>query len=231
MADRSKYQSLADALWNRVDKRGPDDCWLWTAAVASHGYGNFRFRGKLWSAHVAAYRLSSGSNAPGYVLHDCDQRRCCNPAHLYLGTQKDNARDRFARNPQGILRRADAPGAKLTEGDVLAILEARANAPRDRGLYLKLAEQYGVHSATIHAIWAGKFWNGPPTERAPPKTPAARRRAKLSEVDVQEIRAQRQNATYGARLHIVLAERFGVHDSTISRIWSRNGTWRKPPCP
>lgn len=77
-----------------------DTCWVWTKGVASSGYAQLRFgrSNKTISVHRWAYEHWVGPIPAGlHVLHHCDNRRCSNPAHLYCGTAKDNARDLDAR--------------------------------------------------------------------------------------------------------------------------------------
>jgi len=85
-------------LWAKIDKGGPDDCWEWTGAQAA-GYGRIKIGTRLHSAHRAVYVAINGrpDKGEGYhgnvVMHVCDNRLCCNPAHLVLGTQQQNAKD------------------------------------------------------------------------------------------------------------------------------------------
>jgi DNA-binding CsgD family transcriptional regulator len=85
----------AAAFWAGVDRRGDDECWPWLKAIRKKdGYGHSR-----WGrAHRVAYALEHGA-APAdlLVLHRCDNRVCCNPAHLWLGTQAENMRDRDSK--------------------------------------------------------------------------------------------------------------------------------------
>lgn len=81
-------------------------CWPWIGEVTRRGYGYTRFRGKSnVLAHRVAYQLEYGLiTDETKVLHSCDWRRCCNPYHLFVGTQLDNVRDMHAKGRAGDCR-------------------------------------------------------------------------------------------------------------------------------
>jgi hypothetical protein len=95
-----------DKFWAKVDKRGPDECWLWTGALVWDGYPRFKttYEGEPFvRAHRFAYRVLVGPIPAGYTIdhlchtdectlkeQDCPHRRCCNPAHLEPVTGRDN---------------------------------------------------------------------------------------------------------------------------------------------
>lgn len=82
-------------FWSKVDIRGEDECWNWTAAIDTPGYGAFNMNGKKVNSHVVAYLLTYGNVPDGMeVCHTCVKNRlCCNPHHLYAGTRHDNMMD------------------------------------------------------------------------------------------------------------------------------------------
>lgn len=100
-------RSLADRLWEKVDRSGgPDACWLYTGYRNVQGYGVINDGGrpgisrssKLIGAHRAAWIVINGTLLPGRaVLHKCDNPPCCNPNHLRSGSQADNAADMAAK--------------------------------------------------------------------------------------------------------------------------------------
>lgn len=87
--------TFEERFWSRVERRGPDDCWLWTGNVTSRGYGIIcgRKDGRRCTrlAHRVSYELAYGAlPASGVLDHRCDRPRCVNPAHLAPMTQRQN---------------------------------------------------------------------------------------------------------------------------------------------
>lgn len=90
-----KKKPLAQAFLKYVSG---GNCLEWTGAKDGAGYGMVKHDGKQWKAHRLAYFLANGSIPDGaYICHKCDNPSCVNPAHLFAGTQQDNARDMVAK--------------------------------------------------------------------------------------------------------------------------------------
>lgn len=148
-------RNLEDRFWSKVNKTS--GCWIWTAALDTHGYGAFGIRresGKMRmrQASKVAWELTNGPIPKGmHTLHKCDTPACVNPDHLYLGTQADNVRDAVARGRARGAAGVRNTKARLTEWDVLEIRKKPMPS-------LALARAFMVSRDTIYAIWSGRTW-------------------------------------------------------------------------
>jgi hypothetical protein len=88
-----------DDFWDKVDIKGPEECWPWKEAVFTNGYGRFKRNYQSLRAHRVALEDSKGPpmHKSLLALHSCHNRLCCNPRHLRWGTHEENMEDRRAR--------------------------------------------------------------------------------------------------------------------------------------
>lgn len=147
-------EAFADRFWSKVDPSGR--CWEWTAYRKPNGYGAFMLRkGVFVGAHTVSFALVHGPIPAGMsICHKCDNPPCVNPDHLFLGTQRDNAFDMFAKGRATRTRGTDRANARLTEDAVRAIREPAARY----GLIRALAREHGVSETTVRKIRLGKKW-------------------------------------------------------------------------
>ena len=155
-SSRGSTKPLSDAFWEKVEKT--KTCWFWQASFRRDGYGQFWVGGRNRAAHRVSWWLKHDVWPELCVLHRCDTKSCVNPAHLFLGTKKDNTADMDAkgrRNTSMALRGSKHPHAKLTEAKVRAI---RAEYERGGTTHHKLAAKYGMGKSMIGYIVTKKFW-------------------------------------------------------------------------
>ena len=149
-----RIKNTPEKFWGKVTISGPDDCWEWQGSFNSNRYGRFMLDGIRWLAHVLAYTLTKGFPGDKKVCHTCDNTKCCNPAHLFLGTQQDNIADMIQKKRHHV---GEARyGAKLTELDVANIKVKAASGAY--GILAQLAREYKVSHTTIWSIATGKKW-------------------------------------------------------------------------
>lgn len=142
--------SLEERFWSKVDRRGPDDCWPWTAGLGGGGdrYGYIRVsptEGAISAPRLALILDGRDPGHGGVTRHTCDNPLCVNPAHLISGTQAANLDDMARR-----LRN----GRKL-DGDQAAEIRRRlAAGERQR----PLAAEFGVSQPMISKIKRERNW-------------------------------------------------------------------------
>ena len=141
-------------LWAKIDKSGGSEaCWEWGGAILKTGYGsiNSGSGGQTLRAHRVAYESVNGAIPDGYhVLHTCDNRKCCNPSHHFLGDPKANSDDKISKG-RDKNKGEEHHNCKLSADDICAI---KAIGRTHTGKYI--AGLYGVSAATISLILSGK---------------------------------------------------------------------------
>jgi len=158
---RRRKKGLAARFWTKVEQCAPDACWPWKGKCKRNGYGQITAdpegnmpRGRKLYAHRVAYELAFGPIPLGlHVLHRCDNPRCVNPGHLFLGTHRDNMADMIAKRRHAHGERQ--PTRKLNRNQVRAI---RWLASHDPGRQIELAREFDVSGSTITHILMKKTW-------------------------------------------------------------------------
>lgn len=97
-----KGATMMERLENKSIVNSDNGCREWTGVTNGSGYGKLEINKKTYSAHVISFETYKGEKTNGLqVLHKCDNKKCINPEHLFLGTQSDNMFDmhRKKRHP------------------------------------------------------------------------------------------------------------------------------------
>jgi transposase-like protein len=206
---------VEERFWERVEKT--DSCWLWKGTILPSGYGRLtsgsRRKGTyvVTSAHRLSYELHHGAVPTGKnVLHRCDVKHCVNPAHLYVGTAKDNADDRHARNAGWHRNRPRGTAvhtATLTDEQALAIRERYAQGGVT---YAQVAAEFGTTRVVVGKVVRGTHWahiGGP--------TLPSRHVGRQARVDHDAIRAEYGR---GGVSQYALAAKYGASQSLVSKV-------------
>lgn len=142
-------------LFQSLDMKGHADCWEWKHSRDKYGYGMAYFNSRRNYTHRIAFTLLVGPIPAGMlVCHKCDNPPCCNPAHLFVGTVKDNTLD---RNAKGRAPRQDGErngNAALGPSAVAKIRALAASGVKQT----HIATMFGVSSQAVSLIVTGKRW-------------------------------------------------------------------------
>jgi hypothetical protein len=160
---RNYYCSLDCVFWSKVTKSTFDACWPWTGAMSkTNGYGVLKWNTKRYKAHQIAWKIYFGAVPvepnPSYhgicVLHKCDNPSCCNPNHLFIGTQTDNIKDMIIKRRRRSYIGERNPSAVLSRHQVIEIKQLLENKTPTRAI----AARYHVGNTTICHIKYGETW-------------------------------------------------------------------------
>ncbi len=156
-ATRTKEQFESD-FWGKVRILGLLDCWEWNGAQVA-GYGHLRAgpyaktNCQTGRAHRISWMICVGEIPDRMlVLHKCDNRRCVNPSHLFLGTHTDNSTDMVQKSRQG--RGETHSQSKLRVEDIRKIRSMHARGASGR----QLAHSFKVDQSTISNVITGRTW-------------------------------------------------------------------------
>jgi hypothetical protein len=155
-------RNTPDDFWRRVTRGADSECWEWQGSKSSTGYGTVAWHGRVVPTHRLAYALHYGGisldtgfrilgRAKSYrrfVLHKCDNRLCCNPNHLFLGSMRTNQLDAYKKGRK-TQPRSGHVNAKLSPDEVRDI---RASYDRGEKTQVALAGEYGVSQRAISLV-------------------------------------------------------------------------------
>lgn len=149
-AHQDSASKIVDRFMAKVEKT--DSCWLWTAyTLPKMGYGMFWMNNTMRLTHRVSFEFFRGPIGDLHVLHRCDNPRCVNPDHLFLGTNADNVADKVEKNRSARLTGEKHPSAKLNEETVRWIRSCPLSGAA-------IARSLGLDRSTGNYIRQGKLW-------------------------------------------------------------------------
>lgn len=147
--EKEDYFKIFESNFKKVE-----GCWIWEGYIGSKGYGKF---GANTQAHRRSYLYYVGEIPPGkQVCHTCDNRKCVNPAHFFLGSIGDNMRDRTKKNRQA--KGSKIANSILTENQVLDIRKDRLSGIG----YQQISEKYAISWYLVRSICKNRQWKHVP---------------------------------------------------------------------
>lgn len=139
-------ENTLQLLFERSIPNTQTGCIVWQGCLNRKGYGVISFRGKYRGTHRVVYEMQVGPIPFGlHVLHRCDNRRCVNKDHLFLGTNRDNIEDKIAKDRSG--KKLNIEKVK----EIRAMLDAGNSQPA-------IAKRFGIHPSIVSRINNGKRW-------------------------------------------------------------------------
>lgn len=152
--------TVEQRFWSKVNKNGPTildtPCWEWEARRSKAGYGQLWVESGPESAHRVSYKLSVGLIPEGInVLHRCDNKKCVNPDHLFLGTRQDNMDDMSKKGRKAVFVGGKNPVSKLTEKQVREIRTLYATGCYS---YTMIAQKFTVSPSLIGLVVRKVNW-------------------------------------------------------------------------
>lgn len=129
-------------------------CWDWNGIIEHTGYGKLGIRPPI-KAHRASWLIHKGEIPKGLIVcHTCDNRKCTNPDHLWLGTHKENTQDKISKGRSNLAKGSDLKVSKLNEEQVKEIKILLKN----RLTCSEIARYYGVERKVVSRIKNGETW-------------------------------------------------------------------------
>lgn len=158
--------------WRLFEKLSAPDpstgCRNWTGTVEGGGYGLIWVNGKNVGAHRLSYEVAYGPIPEGLnVCHRCDNRRCCEPDHLFAGTQAENMADMIRKGRKPWLAGELNTRSKLTDAIAAEIRSLKGVIPQK-----DIAVRFGVCASTVSYVMNDKRWVAIPTDSPQQTSPS-----------------------------------------------------------
>lgn len=224
-------QKTIARFWSKVDKNGPDECWLFKSKLNGSGYGSIGVRRqesrKVLGAHVFSYALHYGLVPTGfYVCHNCpggDKRSCVNPKHLFAATQQQNMQD--AARKGTLSGRRCGRGVRVITSKLNPEMVIQLRKDAESGVTFEaLGQKFNISATQASHIARGKSWRQV-------DAPTVESRATDGEfngaaiLDANKVRLIRAHYTGKHGQMTALAKEFGVTRGAIECV-VHGKTWK-----
>lgn len=153
--------SCLERFWDKVTKTC--SCWEWNASSRVNGsYGCMKINGKLIDTHRISWQICFGEIPKGkYICHSCDNRKCVNPKHLFLGTPRDNVLDAIKKGRlkqhfiKPFLPGHISPRRRFNKEQIEAIRKLYANSNKTME---QIGKEYGTYKQAISDIVKRRYY-------------------------------------------------------------------------
>lgn len=148
-----------EQFWKRIKIKDVNECWDWLSSLDTSGYGQLTISYQNQRAHRIAWEITHGEIPKDkMVLHKCNNKKCCNPNHLYIGDHANNMTDLASTHRQGI-----STGGKLYSGEIylirkLKILKRDGTNKSYKFSASFVSRMFKVSVVTILNIWKADKW-------------------------------------------------------------------------
>jgi hypothetical protein len=140
-------------FWKNVNVRHSSECWDWKLSLDRDGYGKVKIAQRVYVAHRVAFALGRWVEIPPRdveVRHSCDNRKCCNPRHLVIGSHSDNMQDMISRGRRIVTGFV----GKMNREKVLQLKDDFKNGTPKRAL----GKKYNISTRSVRDILKGLYW-------------------------------------------------------------------------
>lgn len=211
----------SERLWSKINVGSKDECWIWKGAKTTAGYGVLRVNYKPRYTHRLMWMLHNKTNIPkkDCICHSCDNPPCCNPAHLFLGSQADNLKDARDKGKMEMARGINHHATELSEDDIRQI----RYLGQTKMTHKDIGERFGTTRMSVNDIIHKRTWAHIDPEWEPLEYKSKGVTHPNAKLDEDKVRKIRQLLNKGKSQQAV-AKIFDVSRGTIDSI-IRNKSW------
>jgi hypothetical protein len=153
-------ENTPEELWKKVEKREPEQCWSWLGYVSESGYGRTQIGDKSYYAHRVIFNLANPGlielNSPknkkerGFLMHLCDNRLCCNPAHLRVADLKENNEDCIKKGRKIMPKGQDHFRSVFTNEEINQALQMKRSGLTAKQIALAMQKKYATIKSLLY---------------------------------------------------------------------------------